>query len=195
MQNSYTQDLTACGLLQEEAWNWIQVQIDDQVFDKETEFLNRLPARSEKTIKRYQAAIFRRYKLIDVEDLKYLATSFDDTFKQFNLLLTIQQTRILGDFITQVICGARRSYLTSLSRADIERFFEQTREKSEDISNLSESSFKKVKSNVLKIMTDAGLLEGRNSFFIQNFFLTFQVEALCEKYQLTPYAAILDCKT
>lgn len=194
MQQSYIQDLTACGLLQEEAWGWIQLQLEKGAIDKEAEFLNRLPTRSETTIKRYLVALKRRYQDIDINDLEMISTSFDDTFRQFNLLLMLRQARILGDFITDVLCAAKRAYVPMLSAADIERFFEQKQLEEPELAKLSDSSLKKIKSSVVKIMVEASILSDRRELKILNFYPLLDVERLADKYQLTPYLKLLECK-
>ncbi|MDY0137556.1 MAG: DUF1819 family protein [Thiomicrospira sp.] len=193
MQNSYIQDLTACGLLQEEAWQWLQLK-QDGFKDDINELQHRLPARSESTIKRYLATLKKRYQAINDGDLKEIATSYDDTFKQFNLLLLLLHTRILGDFITEVICPAKRDYVPKISIADIERFFEQKQLEEPELTKLSDSSLKKVKSSIVKIMVEASILSDRRELKILNLYPLLEVERLADKYQLTPYLKLLECK-
>lgn len=185
--------MTACGLLQEETWQWLDSLKVNPSFNPQ-DFQRKLPTRNVNTVKRYLVTIQKRYSGIEPEDLISLASNYDDTFKQVNLLLTIRHSRILGEFITEVICTARYGYKPVITQLDITQFFEQKLSNESSFAALSPSSLIKIKANVMRIMVEGGLIADKKTLKILNTYPSVEVEQFAEKYQLTPYLKLLECK-
>jgi hypothetical protein len=80
MSDSYIQDLTAGALLEEETKLWLELQAKHGVVAV-SDLLDHLPARSETTVKRYNAVIKKRLSGLSDESIFILNSSHGDSFK------------------------------------------------------------------------------------------------------------------
>jgi hypothetical protein len=103
-------------------------------------------------------------------------------------------TEIVTDFIKQVYCEAKRSYQDELTAVQISLFIDQ---KIDLISNFkipSESTLKKVKTNLIKVLVNAQLLENSKNMKLQSIFLLQDVYDFASEQGLTDLVNILECR-
>ena len=192
MSKEYIKDITAGALLLDETKLWLSL-LDYRESSLLDEFLNALPARSESTAKRYAAIINGRLSCVDDAGLDLLKNSYGDSFKLMLLLLVINRTPIIFDFIKEVYCEAKRLYRPLLESTDINQFIDQRIDLISAGRLPSESTLKKVKSNLIKVLVSAELLNNNRELLLQNVFVLPEVQEFASTQNLTHLLNILEC--
>jgi len=192
LSKEYIKDITAGALLLDETKLWLSL-LDYRESSLLDDFLNALPARSESTAKRYAAIINGRLSCVDDAGLDLLKNSYGDSFKLMLLLLVINRTPIIFDFIKEVYCEAKRLYRPSLESTDINQFIDQRIDLISAGRLPSESTLKKVKSNLIKVLVNAELLNNNRELLLQNVFVLPEVQEFASTQNLTHLLNILEC--
>jgi hypothetical protein len=190
VSKEYIKDITAGALLLDESKLWISLLDNSNILES---FLTALPARSESTAKRYAAVINGRLSCVDNAGLELLKSSYGDSLKLMLLLLVINRTPIIYDFIKEIYCEAKRLYRPSLENTEVNRFIEQRIDLISAGRLPSESTLKKVKSNLVKVLVDAELLNNKKEMLLQNIFILPEVQEFASSQNLTHQLNILEC--
>jgi len=190
VSKEYIKDITAGALLLDESKLWISLLDNSNILEA---FLTALPARSESTTKRYAAVINGRLSCVDNAGLELLKSSYGDSLKLMLLLLVINRTPIIYDFIKEIYCEAKRLYRPSLESSEVNRFIEQRIDLISAGRLPSESTLKKVKSNLVKVLVDAELINNKKEMLLQNVFILPEVQEFASSQNLTHQLNILEC--
>lgn len=126
---------------------------------------NLIKYKSVKSIKRVNAPIFRRLKIMDKEMLEQFIYSDIDNSK-YILLYTIMKTdKIVRDFVLEVYRDKLMMNKEYIEKFDIDNWYEEKCILSETLREKSESTTAKVKQVIMKIMQDSGLVTKENAKF------------------------------
>ena len=92
-----------------------------------------------------------------------LATSSVEVGKQINLYAMMRYNLVVWDFMITVIGEKYRTQDFSFSVRDINVFLDRLREQVDGVSDWSESTMKKIRQVLLKILVECGYLENTKS--------------------------------
>lgn len=193
MLKEYIKDITAGALLLDETKLWLSLTENGQQADLDT-FIKAMPARSESTTKRYAAVINSRLSCVDDIGLELLKNSYGETLKLMLLLLVMNRTPIVTDFIKEIYCESKRLYRSSVEAIEVNRFIEERIDLISAGRLPSESSLKKVKSNLIKILVNAELFNNNREMMLQNIFILPEVQEFASTQKLTHLLNILECE-
>lgn len=128
--------------------------VDDNLFQYPTE-------RSIVSISK--ACIARLYALKDESLVTAIATKPMDMAKQICLYAMMKRYRLVWDFMLTVIGEKYRLQEFSFGKKDINIFFMQIQEQDDFVSSWSESTIKKIRQVLIKILVENNYLDDTNS--------------------------------
>ena len=91
--------------------------------------------------------------------IQLIATGNPDIRRLTILFLILRQDRLLREFIAEVLLDKIKGFNYVVTPADLRTFFEAKRDQSSTVAAWSESTYKKVASNTLLVLVNAGLLQ------------------------------------
>ncbi|PLA74868.1 hypothetical protein CYQ88_04555 [Hydrogenovibrio sp. SC-1] len=194
MLKEYIKDITAGALLLDETKLWLSLTENGRQVDIET-FLKAMPARSESTAKRYASVIKGRLSNIDEVGLELLTNSYGENLKLMLLLLVMNRTPIVKDFIKEIYCESKKLYRSTVDAIEVNRFIEERIDLISAGRLPSESSLKKVKTNLVKVLVNAELLNNNRVMMLQNIFILPEVQEFASTQKLTHLLNILECES
>jgi hypothetical protein len=119
---------------------------------------NLLQARTESTGKKIWSEIATRLKVLSEEQISLLASGVDVDQRLLLWLAVCKRYKFIGDFALEVLVEKYRSFAEKLSLDDFDVFFQSKAEWHPELDKLSDSTSKKVRQVVFKMMTEANLL-------------------------------------
>lgn len=122
---------------------------------------------STSSIQRVFSAIKKRIKNIDSELIKLFISESYDTQSIINLYLIMKSNKLIFDFMYEVIKDKYFFYDFQLKDSDINKFFEVKKIQVPEIANWSEKTIKRTKTEIKKILYDAGILKDKKTMEIQ----------------------------
>lgn len=141
--------------------------VDDNLFQYPTE-------RSLVSISK--ACIARLYALKDEGLVTAIATKPMDTAKQICLYAMMKRYRLIWDFMLTVIGEKYRLQEFSFGKKDINIFFMQIQEQDDFVSSWSESTIKKIRQVLIKILVENNYLDDANSEHLNPVMLNSMLE-------------------
>ena len=127
---------------------------------------------TEKSLNRMAITCLKRLKSMNNESLVHaLATQPSDVSKQICLYAMMKQYRLIWDFMINVIGDKYRSLDNTFSKMDLNSFFFNLQEQDEWVSTWSESTIKKIKQVITKILVENGYLDDTKSNQLNPVFL------------------------
>lgn len=124
--------------------------VDDNLFQYPTE---------KSLVSISKACIARLYALNDRDLLTAVATQPMDTAKQICLYAMMKRYRLVWDFMLTVIGEKYRLQEFSFGKKDINIFFMQIQEQDDFVSSWSDSTIKKIRQVLAKILVENGYLD------------------------------------
>ena len=119
---------------------------------------------TERTIKIVAQGCFRRLDALENESLvQELATSGAELGKQINLYAMMRYNLIVWDFMVTLIGEKYRTQDFSFSIKDMNVFLNRLREQVDGMNSWSDSTMKKIRQVLLKILVECGYLENTKS--------------------------------
>ena len=91
--------------------------------------------------------------------VELIATGNPDIRRLTILFLILQENRLLREFIAEVLLDKIKGFDRVVTGADLRTFFETKRDSCSAVAAWSESTYKKVASNTLLVLVNAGLLQ------------------------------------
>ena len=143
---------TASGLMSE---GLSDKEILDRIID---ENLFQFP--TEKTIRQTAKACIKRLKCLGDSDLiEAVSTQSSETAKQICLYAMMKQYRLVWDFMITVIGEKYRVQDLAFSQRDVNVFFMQLQEQDDTVAGWSESTIKKIRQVLIKILVETEYLD------------------------------------
>ena len=162
----YSADITAGSLLIHESKKTALLLLTDlsptEIRKKVVEE-NLFQKRSPKTSARQCRLILNRLTLMNPDILPMISEGDYQLSTQAILSCAVKQNRLLGDFMLKVIGSRIRIIDNRLSKRDWEKFLEACELIDPQISRFAESTRKKLKQIVFKILVEAKYLESQKS--------------------------------
>jgi hypothetical protein len=122
---------------------------------------NALQARSASTGKRLESELRQRLQCLNASQLRLLAKGTSDERSAMAWLAVIKRIQIAADLTRQVLLGKLTSLDPVLRRSDMAAFYEDCECDHPELAALAPSSQQKVRSALLQMVRDAGLLAGK----------------------------------
>ena len=119
---------------------------------------------TERMITRFAETCFRRISALDSDTLVYyLANAPVEVAKQINLFAMMKDNRIVWDFMTTVIAEKYRTQEFDFSKKDLNVFFFRLQEQNDSVASWSDSTIKKIKQVLTKILVECEYLDSIRS--------------------------------
>ncbi len=122
---------------------------------------NALQTRSVSTGKRLESELRQRLQCLNATQLQLLAWGTSDERTAMAWLAVLKHIRIAADLSRQVLMGKLASLDPVLRRSDMVAFYEDCERDHSELAALAPSSQQKVRSALLQMVRDAGLLAGK----------------------------------
>jgi len=122
---------------------------------------NALQTRSASTAKRLESELRQRLQRLNGPQLKLLARGSSDERSAMAWLAVLKRIQIAADLTREVLAGKLGSQDPELRRSDMAAFFEDCERDHPELAALALSSQQKVRSALLQMLRDAGLLVGK----------------------------------
>lgn len=133
--------------------DWIESVVTENVLQK----------RSPVSAKRQARLIRNRLKLMEPEALEFIIHGSSDVASQFLLAAAIKQSRLLGDFMDQVVREHQRTFQDKISNHDWDKFFQTCTQIDSSLENWSDSTVKKIRQVVIRILSEAKYIDSTRS--------------------------------
>ena len=142
------------GIHQEEQGDWARTKA--AVLER-----NALQARSASSGKRLELELRQRLQCLTTSQLQLLARGTSDERNAMAWLAVLKRIEIAADLTREVLMGKLSSLDPVLRRSDMAAFYEDCERDHPELTALAPSSQQKVRSALLQMLRDAGLLSGK----------------------------------
>lgn len=115
--------------------------------------------RSQVSRERALQTILKRLRQVPEAYIQLIATGNYDTRRLTILFLILREHRLLRELIAEVLQEKIKGFDYVVAPADLRSFFAVKREQSSTVAAWSESTYKKVASNTVLVLVNAGLLQ------------------------------------
>jgi hypothetical protein len=122
---------------------------------------NALQARSASSGKRLESELRQRLQCLTAPQLQLLAHGTSDERNAMAWLAVLKRIEIAADLTREVLMGKLSSLDPVLRRSDMTAFYEDFERDHPELTTLAPSSQQKVRSALLQMLRDAGLLIGK----------------------------------
>jgi hypothetical protein len=122
---------------------------------------NALQARSASSGKRLESELRQRLQCLTAPQLQLLARGTSDERSAMAWLAVLKRIQIAADLTREVLLGKLSSLDPVLRRSDMAAFYEDRERDHPELAALAPSSQQKVRSALLQMVRDAGLLSGK----------------------------------
>jgi hypothetical protein len=161
----YCLSFTAAGLRPELAAVIAGVNLEEQGDWSRTKAAvlerNALQARSASSGKRLESELRQRLQCLTAPQLQLLAQGSSDERCAMAWLAVLKRIQIAADLMSEVLLGKLSSLDPVLRRSDMAAFYEDCERDHPELVALAPSSQQKVRSALLQMLRDAGLLAGK----------------------------------
>ncbi len=161
----YCLSFTAAGLRPELATLVAGIHLEEQGDWSRTKTTvlerNALQARSASTGKRLESELRQRLQCLNTRQMELLAKGTSDERIAMAWLAVFKRIQIAADLCRQVLLAKLSSLDPVLRRSDMATFYEDCERDHPELTALAPSSQQKVRSALLQMLRDAGLLAGK----------------------------------
>ncbi|MBG0773464.1 DUF1819 family protein [Oleidesulfovibrio alaskensis] len=155
---------------------------DDHLFHQKVIIENILQKRSPASAKRQAKLIRNRLGSFDGELLQLIQNGSHEQAVQLLLASAIMHSHLLGDFIKQAITTQIKTYQKEISYRDWDYFFEECKHRDPSLEKWAESTTKKVRQVIFRILAEAGIIDSTRTMNLLPFSLLPEVKELLEKH-------------
>ena len=134
----------------------------------------------------------QRLETMPPELWSLVADSPRDTAVQLLLACTVKQSRILGDFMLRVVHPRYREFAVQLHSRDWDHFLEECRQIDPTIDSWSQTTKRKMREVLFRILSEVGYLESTRSRKLQPVAVLPEVRTYLERHQETHLLNCLD---
>lgn len=132
---------------------------DNEIIDRIVED-NLFQYPTEKSIRRMAKACIVRWKgICDIDLVEAVASQSSETAKQICLYAMMKQYRLVWDFMITVIGEKYRMQDFSFSQMDVNVFFMQLQEQDDYVAGWSESTMKKIRQILIRVLAENEYLD------------------------------------
>ncbi len=161
----YSLSFTAAGLRPELAAVIAAIHLEEQGDWPRTKATvlerNALQARSASTGKRLESELRQRLQRLNAPQIQLLARGSSEERSAMAWLAVLKRIEIAADLAREVLDGKLSSQDLELRRSDMAAFYAACERDHPELAALSPSSQQKIRSALLKMLRDAGLLAGK----------------------------------
>ena len=166
----YCLSFTAASLRPELAAVIAQIYLKTQIYLKKGDWrktkavvleYNALQAPSPSTAKRLESELRQRLQTLTPAQLGLLATGSSDDRTAMAWLAVLKRVRLAFDVVQNVLAEKLAGMDPVLRRSDMEAFYEQQERSHPKLARLTETSQQKIRSTLLHMLRDGGLLAGK----------------------------------
>ncbi len=161
-KRKYTATLTSDAFLYYELKQVLKLKVqgisDEQIRKKVMEE-NLFQYKSKRSLKRLLSSVMRRVKVLDDYLINMVVNDPMETGKLVNLYAIMKTSRLFYEFMNEVVREKFEYNDMVLEKKDVNLFFRHKAEQSEIVAKWTDNTISKLKQVILKILTDAGVLE------------------------------------
>lgn len=117
---------------------------------------------TEKSIPKRSKAALKRLQVLDENMLGYLLEKSSETAKIVNLYAIMKSNRLVMEFVSEVVGEKYAANNLTLDKKDVNEFFLEKREQSEEVARWRDNTIKKLKQVLLRMLSEAGILDERD---------------------------------
>lgn len=154
---------------------------------------NILQKKSVKTSSRYVRVIRTRIEGLGKDFMSALVTSTDRAYIQLLLVAVMINSPIVEDFMRLSLAEAKRTYKPNLPSTAWQDFYETQSLKYPDLNNYSESTIKKLGTNVIKILVLSGYLSDARKREIYPVYLMPEVKEWLLRLDRADLIEVMEC--
>lgn len=162
---------------------WRNLVIDQNILQK----------KSVKTSSRYVRVIRTRIEGLGQDFMSALVTSTDRAYIQLLLVAVMINSPIVEDFMRLSLAEAKRTYKPNLPSTAWQDFYEIQSLKYPDLNNYSESTIKKLGTNVIKILVLSGYLSDARKREIYPVYLMPEVKEWLLRLDRADLIEVMEC--
>lgn len=151
------------------------VPIEEAVKKIRNENLFQYP--TERQVSRLARACYKRLDALGNHRLVYkIAFAPVEDAKQINLYAMMRYNRLVWEFMIQVIGEKYRTQDFSFTRKDMNAFFARLQAQDDSVSTWSETTVKKIKSVLVRVLIETEYLDGQNATTLNPVLLSNELE-------------------
>lgn len=177
----YLGDLNGGGLLITESRTMAEIQLKNLPEDQWKQRIiqdNILQKKAPQTALRFARVIRKRIKGMGDGFAPRLVSAPERAYIQLLMAAFMVQSPIVVDFMRETLAEARRTYKPDIPKDAWLRFIDERIQTIPELANYSESTLKKMGSNVIKAFVDTGYLKSTRERQIQAVYLSPEVKDL-----------------
>ena len=170
----YSGDIVAGSLLVKESRTIAGLLIDGiehESFYKAVMENNLLQKRSPATAKRQARLIPQRLEVMDSKLWHMVRDGSHELATQAVFFAAIKRSRLLGDFIKNTVAYKVAVFQQDLTYKDWNSFFEECKQLEPSLGDWSESTVKKIRQVVIRILAEAHVIDSTRSMKILGFYI------------------------
>lgn len=174
----YTPNLTAGALLLSESRKIAQLmlsEVDNHQWRNAIEIQNILQKRSLSTAQRIASLIRSRLKLMKPTLWRLVADGDSEVSRHAIFAATIKYSPLLGDYLDTIVRIQFQSFEERLTFRLWDEFIRQCMQQDPSMAEFPETTFRKVRSNIHKVLYEAGYLCNRRTMILQRVEISPQV--------------------
>lgn len=180
MTKKYNGDIVGGSLLVAESRKIAQLLLEDVSGDEWNKAIvidNILQERSPAAAKRHARLIKKRLQKMTGELWNIVATGSSETATQALVAATIKDSFLLGDFLLNVIQQRWKMFERKLYKTDWNNYIEMCAQVDPGILEWSETTRKKTRQVVLRILAEAGYVDSTKTLNLQPVIINPEIEA------------------
>ena len=162
---------------------WKQLIVEDNVLQK----------KSPQTALRFAKVIRNRLNLMSEHFINVLLEVPDRAYIQLLMAAFMVQSPVIVDFMRECLAEARRTYKPDISSDAWLHFIEDRVKLFPDLSSYSDSTLKRMGSNVIKALVDTGYLSSTRQRQIQTVYLLPEVKAALIQINRQELIEVMEC--
>ena len=162
---------------------WKQLIVDDNVLQK----------KSAQTALRFANVIRKRLEAMGEPFTQTLLEVPERAYIQLLMAAFMVQSPVIGDFMRECLAEARRTYKPEISSDAWLHFIEDRVKLFPDLSSYSDSTLKRMGSNVIKALVDTAYLSSTRQRQIQTVYLLPEVKAALIQINRQELIEVMEC--
>jgi hypothetical protein len=162
---------------------WKRVIVDDNVLQK----------KSPQTALRFANVIRKRLESMGESFIQSLLDVSERAYIQLLMAAFMVQSPVIVDFMQECLAEARRTYRPDIPNDAWISFIDDRIKSVPELASYSESTLKRMGSNVIKALVDTGYLKSTRQRQIQAVYLLPEVKELLIKINKQELIAIMEC--
>ena len=157
--------------------------LDEKAFYSAVLVDNVLQKRSPASAKRQSKLIRNRLLPLHQDFWLVVRDGSHEKVVQALLVASVAHSRLLGDFINQVIQLRIKTFQKQVTYREWDNFFEECKNRDSSVAEWAESTTKKIRQVVFRILAEAKIIDSTRSLNLIPFSLLPEVKGLLEKHE------------